>query len=305
MSNAVTMFTPGQLPAFAKNKEMSALAKSLVGNTSAGGKRISIKGGVFRLISDGKEVAAIEERYLDVVIVAAAPKISRVWYAGKFDPKAPTNAAPSCWSADGETPSAEAETPQAKNCASCPKNVAGSGQGNSRACRYQQRVAVVLANDVEGDVMQLTLPAASVFGKEVGDNRPLQAYAGYLVAQGADPASVVTRIKFDTASESPKLFFKAMRWLTEDEYETAKGKGESMDATRAITMTVPKGTAKATQATEDDEEPPAPAPKAKSKSIAASDDEGEPVVRKETAKPSVVAAKKADLAAMVSDWDDE
>jgi hypothetical protein len=31
------------------------------------GKRISIKGGVFRLLASGKEIAAIDERYLDVV----------------------------------------------------------------------------------------------------------------------------------------------------------------------------------------------------------------------------------------------
>jgi hypothetical protein len=37
-----------------------------------------------------------------------------------------------------------------------------------------------LANDMEGDVLQLTLPAKSIFGKEEGDNRPLQAYARFL-----------------------------------------------------------------------------------------------------------------------------
>ena len=29
----------------------------------------------------------------------------------------------------------------------------------------------------------------------------------------------MTRMRFDTKSESPKLFFKTMRWLTEDENE--------------------------------------------------------------------------------------
>jgi len=50
---------------------------------------------------------------------------------------------------------------------------------------------------MEGDVLQLTLPAKSIFGKEEGDNRPLQAYARFLLAQTpnpVDPSEVVTRL---------------------------------------------------------------------------------------------------------------
>jgi hypothetical protein len=76
----MTMFETGNLPAFAKNRELSSLAKSLAGGGSGGGgKRISIKGGVFRLIHEGKQIAAVDERYLDVVVVNAAEKISRTF----------------------------------------------------------------------------------------------------------------------------------------------------------------------------------------------------------------------------------
>ena len=85
MSN-VTVFNPSQVPAFARNRgELSPMAKALAGGAGGGGKRISIKGGVFRLISGGKEVASIEDRHLDVVIVNAAPKVSRVWYGKTYD----------------------------------------------------------------------------------------------------------------------------------------------------------------------------------------------------------------------------
>ena len=161
MSNVVA-FNPAQVPAFAKKGELSTLAKTLAGGGGQSGKRISIKGGVFRLISDGKEVAAIEDRFLDVVIVAAASKISRTFYGEAYNPDSP--APPSCWSADGEKPDASVKEPQHVNCAGCPQNIKGSGNGESRACRFSQRLAVVLANDVEGDVLQLTLPATSVFG---------------------------------------------------------------------------------------------------------------------------------------------
>ena len=296
MSNVVA-FNPGQVPAYAKKGELSALAKTLAGGGGQSGKRISIKGGVFRLISDGKEVAAIEERYLDVVIVNAASKISRTFYGEAYNPDNP--APPTCWSADGDKPDASVQEPQAPTCATCPQNIKGSGNGESRACRFSQRLAVVLANDVEGDVMQLTLPAQSIFGKEDGENRPLQAYARWLAAQSVGPDMVVTRMKFDTKSQSPKLFFKPMRWLTDEEHETCVKQGQSNEAIRAITMTVAQ--------TDKVVEKPialegkAPKAKAKPKAEEAEDDVEEPEVRKEKEAPAPKA--KSSLANVVADWD--
>ena len=316
---SVALFDPSQTPAFAKNRgALSHIAKALTGgNVGGGGKRISIKGGVFRLIDGGKEIAAVEERYLDVVVVNAAPEIGRVFYAKSYDANAA--AAPDCWSADGKTPSADANEPQHTQCEGCPQNIAGSGQGNSRACRYQQRLAVVLANDIEGNVVQLTLPATSIFGKDDGENRPLQAYARWLVAQDIDPAMVTTRLKFDTKSQSPKLFFKTMRWLTDDEYEIAQKQGKTDTAVKAITMTVakmdnvaapiavpgskPKAAPKAAE--EDEAPPPAPKAKAKAKVAEPVEETEEPVVRKEEKKPNAVPKAKSSLAAMVDDWDEE
>ena len=316
MSN-VTLFNGANLPAFAKRGELSETAKALMGGGGNGGKRISIKGGVFRLMVNGKEVTAIDERYLDVVIVKAAPKVARTFFLEQYDSDKP--AAPDCWSNDGDTPDAKAKNPQAKTCATCPQNIAGSGTGQSRACRYQQRLAVVLANDVEGEVMQLALPATSIFGKEEGENRPLQAYARWLGAQSVGADMVVTRMKFDTKSESPKLFFKAMRWLTDEEYEVSVKQGATDEATKAVILNVaaqdgkpadalkgiaPKKTV-AQLADDEADEPPAPAPKAKAKAKAVEvEAEEEPTVRKEDKKPSAVPSKKS-LADVVGAWDDE
>lgn len=323
MSN-MTLFSGSNVPAFAKKAELSALAKSLAGGGAASGKRISIKGGVFRLMVDGKEVAAIEERHLDVVIVNAATKIGRTFYMKSYDSDAPS--APDCWSADGEKPDPSAASPQSTRCADCPQNQKGSGQGESRACRFSQRLAVVLANDVEGDVMQLQLPATSIFGKDEGGNMPLQAYARFLAAQSVSPETVVTRMKFDTKSESPKLFFKAMRWLTEEEYTTVVEQGQSEDAKRAITMTVaqvdkvepmklegtpPKAAAKPAPApapaAEEEEEAPPPAPKRGRPPKATA----KPAEEEEQAEPTVVKqaapapAAKPSLAKLAAQWDDE
>jgi hypothetical protein len=290
-------FNPSQLPAFAKKAELSSLAKSLAGGTGYGGKRISIKGGVFRLMADGKEITSIDDRHLDVVIVNAAPKISRTFYAGTYEEG--STKGPDCWSADGETPDKSVESPQGSNCASCPMNVKGSGQGESKACRFSQRLAVVLANDVQGDVMQLNLAATSIFGKEEGDKRPLQAYARYLAAQNINPETLVTRLRFDTKAAVPKLFFQPVRWLEDDEYAIAVKKGESVEAKQAVTMSVPKATDKPLQLE-------GAKPKAKAAPTEADESVDEPEVRKPATKASAVPAKKTgSLAATVEEWDDE
>jgi len=329
MSN-ITMFKPSNVPTFAKNAVLSATTLALAGgvNTSAGMKRISIKGGVFRLLSGGKEIASIDERHLDVIVVKAAPKVSRVFYAGSYDKDAAA-AAPDCTSANGETPDANVKNKQSSNCATCPQNIAGSGNGQSRACRYQQRMAVVLANNPEGDVLQLTLPATSIFGKEDGDKRPLQAYARFLAAQTppVNLDAIVTRMKFDTKAEAPKLIFAPERWLTDEEYEAAQNQANSKDAEKAVAVTpaFADGVAAPAPLTiegkrpaqsigslldEDDAEAIAEVKATKAKAKAKptpveAEAEEEPEVRKSSPKVESVPAKKNKLADIVADWDDE
>jgi len=315
MSN-ITVFNSAKAPAFVANAELSETTLALAGGVSGPGvKRVSIKGGVFRLVAGGKEIANIEDRHLDVIVVKAAPKVSRIFYAGKYDKDAAA-VAPDCWSNDGETPDKSIKSPQASICAKCPQNIAGSGNGNSRACRYQQRLAVVLANNPAGDVLQLTLPATSIFGKGEGDKLPLQAYARWAATQ-TPPVNldmVVTRMKFDTTAESPKLVFAPQRWLTNDEYDTVKEKSTSVEAQRAVLMTPAAADGvtrpapmllegKRPDANEAEEEE-APKPKKKAAAPVATEDD-EPEVRKPAAKADAVPAKKGKLADIVADWDDE
>jgi len=318
MSN-ISVFNPANVPAFAQGGELSDTARALMGGTINTSRRISIKGGVFRIVAGGKELASIEERHLDVIVVKAAPKVSRIFYAKSYDGDNITG--PDCWSNDGDTPDASIKAPQASTCMTCRQNVSGSGQGNSRACRYQQRMAVMLADNPD-DILQLTLPATSVFGKEEGDKRPLQAYVRHLALASppVDVEKIVTRMKFDTKAESPKLFFSPVRWLTTVEFELSKAKGHTQEALDAVRMTAsqadgvkPKdplkleGTRPMGELTKEEDapvyEPIAAKAKAKAEPVAEVDDE--PEVRKETVKPSAVPAKKSKLADIVSDWDDE
>ena len=297
MSKDLAMLDMG-LPAHLKTADLDETTKALMGDTGGGSKRISIEGGVWRLLINGKEVAIKEERSLNVVIVAASSKVSRTFYAGVY--KKGQSGPPDCWSPNGDFPDASIENPQSKSCATCPQNIKGSGQGDSRACRYSQRIAVVLDNDIGGDVFQLTLPATSIFGEGEAGKWPLQMYAKMIGAKGVPITAVVTEMRFDTASSTPKITFKPLRFLESNEMAVAIEQGKSESAMRAITMVVPKpktdGTPKLALLKAAAEEPK---PKAESVEV---EEVEEPVKR--TAKKEEPAPKK-DISKVLSEWDDE
>jgi hypothetical protein len=288
MSN-VSLFNQS-LPDYLKEVELDDLTKSLAGNTSV--KRISIRGGVFRMMVNGEEVAKNESRAMNVVIVNGNPNVSRQFYAGKY--VAGETTSPDCWSNEGIKPDASVEFPQNSTCEGCPQNIKGSGQGDSKACRYQQRLAVVLESDINGDVFQLTLPSKSVFGRGDQDKMPFQQYAKYVGSQGKNINTLVTEMRMDSDSDTPKLTFKPARFLSREEWMVAKEKGNSLAARSAVIQT------------------PAQTDGAKPKAIAAPKQEAavveevpEPIKR--PSKKNAEPAAKKEFADVLNEWstDDE
>lgn len=201
----------------------------------SGGKRISIRGSVFRMVVDGKEIAKNEERSMDVVVVNVAEHNSRSYYSGTFVEG--QNQGPDCWSNDGKAPDSRAANPQSTKCEGCPMNVAGAGAQKGRPCRYSRRIAVVMGNDIENsDVYQLTLPAQSLFGKGGEGKMPFQEYVDFLGSWDMSLRAVVTEMKFDTNSATPKLVFRAVRPLKKPEYDAVLQKSESPEALQAISF---------------------------------------------------------------------
>lgn len=233
----IALFSQGgnTLPAHLRNLELDATTKALMGS-GGNGKRISIRGNVFRMIVGGKEVAQNDDRAMNVIIVRAAEKVSRSFYAGAYVEG--QNAAPACQSTDGVAPDKGVKNPQSTNCQNCQQNIKGSGQGDSRACRFNQRVALALENNIGGDVYQLTLPGQSIFGTGDNGKMPLQQYAKFLGGHGLPVGTVVTEMRFDTSSATPKLTFRAVRPLSVEELAESKRQGESADALNAVTLTV-------------------------------------------------------------------
>jgi len=307
MSNELAMLDTG-LPAYLKELELDDVTKSLMGGGSGGMKRISIKGGVWRMMVNGKEIAKNEDRSMNVVIVNAAPKVSRTFYAGVY--KEGEVSAPDCWSADGDIPDAKAQNPQAKRCVDCAQNAKGSGQGDSRACRFSQRLAVVLANDIKGDVFQLTLPGQSIFGEGAPGKWPLQTYAKMIGSKGIPISTVVTEMRFDTDSATPKLTFKPVKVLEKADALAAIDQGKTDIAIKAITMTVAEADGVKVSKLEapvdpladmrGDEEPPKAAKPAK-----VSAEPVEEPVKRSAKKTEEAPAEKKDLSKILADWDDE
>jgi hypothetical protein len=294
----LTLFKSGALLPDYLRSEPDELTKRLAGGSS--GKSISTEGGVFRMIVGGDEIAKNEDRAMNVVIVNAAQNVARAYYEGEYV-KGESNG-PICASGDGKTPDASIAEPQSSSCATCKNNIAGSGKGDSRACRFNQRFAVLLENDLSGNVYRLQLPATSLFGKADGDKMPLQAYAKFLAGHGVPMSGVVTEARFDTSASVAVLKFRAVRPLTQTELATARAQGASDDATQAIEFKLaPPKDAPSLPATFA-KAPAKPAP-------AAEEAEDIPVkepVKRASKKPEPVAAPK-DVADVLDAWgaDDE
>lgn len=293
MSNDVSIFkNGGVVPAHIKNKELSETTKALMGGGTSV-RRISLKGNIFRMVVGGQELAKNEDRAMNIIIAAAAPKTSRQFYTGTYQEG--VAAIPACWSNNGEQPDTTSEFPQSINCANCPKNIAGSGQGQGRACRFVHRLAVVLENDVlGGEIYELSLAATSLFGKGETNKMPLFQYVKLLGSNGMDITDVVTEMRFDTDSATPKMIFRAVRPLDVSELESIEVHGSSPEAKMAIKAAYSPVTKKV----DDGEELTFVQPTAKVASTQASADE--PVVREKKSTPPTPST----MDAVLSEWAD-
>lgn len=289
MSN-VALFNQN-LPDYLKEVELDDVTKALSGGGESQTKRIALGPNKFVLKVNGAEISKTNTNKLEVVIVNASKHISRTFYAKAWDPKADA-APPDCWSNDGEKPDASIKEPQASSCTGCPQDINGSGQGNTKACRKNRRIAVALASDLGGDVYQMTLQSKSIFYdmKDPGDldHMPFNQYAKYVGSQGYNLINLVTEMRFDEDSTVGKLFFRPVRFLEKHEWEQAVKLSETPAAKNAIAMTVAQ-----TDGVKKLAAPATPAPKAEAEAIP------EPKKREEKkAEPT----PKRDLKAVMSGW---
>lgn len=226
------------LPDFLQTGGVSELTKSLMGNTGA--KRIVPKNGIFRKEIGGKEMGKVKGD-LNVVIINSSPKVGRIFYAKQWTPDAePT--APDCFSNDGQAPDAGSENPQSARCDTCQQNIKGSGMGNSKACRYSRRIAVLLEDDfgtaLEGEVYQMNLASKSLFGESPAANtHTFENYIKYLGNNGKSLDWYITRMSFNENNDNQSLLFTPVEHIKRNHYDVITKVANTPAVHKMVTMT--------------------------------------------------------------------
>lgn len=195
----------------------------LISGASGGFAVVSIRGSKWRIKSGGEETVVTNDEgdpmpTLEVVMIKASPALSKIYYAKSYEEG--DAEAPDCYSTDGVKPSADAPNKQSDSCATCPHAVWGSkitpAGKKAKACQDSRRIAVVPAGDVENELyggpMLLRVPAASL--------ADLATFGKQLKAKGYPYNTIATKLGFDPNASYPKLTFKALRPLSEDELGT-------------------------------------------------------------------------------------
>lgn len=279
------------LPDFLQQSGVSALTKQLAGNS--GVKRIVPKNGIFRKVV-GKEEMGKVKGAINTIIVNASPEVGRIFYLKQWTPDAePT--APDCFSNDGRVPDAGSQNPQAPTCNECSQNVKGSGMGNSKACRYSRRIALMLEEDfgtaLEGEVYQMNLASKSLFGEGTGDNtHTFENYSKYLANNGRSLDWVVTEISFNEDNDNQSVLFTPMRFINKGEYEKVTVAQAKPETKKMVVMTP-------YQADVSGRQPKLEAPKVEQAE--------EPQPQKRPSKKAEAPAEKKNLDSVLKAWSTE
>ena len=294
------------LPDFLQQAGVSDLTKSLAGKT--GVKRIVPKNGIFRKVVGGEEMGKVKGN-LNAIIVNASPKVGRIFYAKQWTPDAEPSA-PDCFSNDGNTPDAGSANAQSDRCDSCPQNIKGSGMGNSKACRYSQRIAMVLEEDfgtsLEGEIYQMNLASKSLFGDSTADNtHTFGNYTKYLANNGKSLDYVVTTISFNEENDNQSVLFTPARFINKAEYAVTSEVAAKPEVQKMVLMTPYQADASGRAPKLEAPAPQATIGKREANTHGDIDAVAEPVKR-ESKKAEVPApTAKKDLGSVVAAWTDE
>ena len=157
-----------------------------------------------------------EETVSEITCVILHHHPAYAYYATKYEGG---NNPPDCGSFDGAigigTPGGE--------CAKCPYNVFGSGEGQSKACKNRRMIYILR----EGDIfpMELSLPTGS-----------LKAFTGYVKSQltkGRRLNGIVTKLKLKKVTNSKGIAYSQVvfvfdRVLNDKEKEVIKALSDQM-----------------------------------------------------------------------------
>jgi hypothetical protein len=192
----------------------------LTTGVSGGFAVVSFRGSKWRVKYQGEEHPVLNAEgdavsTLEVVLIKANKAISKNFYEDAYTEGSAE--APTCFSLDGIQPDPSVQNPVSSTCARCPKNVFGSritpAGKKAKACSDNRRMAITpvgdLANAAFGGPMLLRVPAASL--------ADLKVFGETLKRRGFKYNAIATRLGFDMDASFPKLTFRAVRPLKDDE----------------------------------------------------------------------------------------
>lgn len=223
-----------QLPAFLRDPKLFAESdKAVAGIGGSQPPYVSIKGAKFALVDAGGETLYVQQMHLDVIVLTGNEHVSKMFYAGAYDPAAGAAVPPTCFSDNGIAPSYQASLPQHSNCASCKFNAWGSKVtptgSQVKACTDSKKLAIVLAADTPyttasgaagmaakmDQVYLLKVPAASM--------SVWRDYAKDIRGRGVPIIGVITRMTFNPQASFPALLFAATGFISsEAEYNECR-----------------------------------------------------------------------------------
>ena len=194
-------------------------------------KKILLKNSKFSISENGEYAPDNSADIHKWLIVGVSDTMHRTWFAKKMD----YADSPDCWSSDGVKPDTEVENAPSDSCSECRYDIKGSGDHNSKACKYSIRLAVMLEGDTDYNLYQVILSSASIFGEGSIGKHPYNAYVKHLKKYKLGVTHVVTEVRFDEEHYTPRVLFRPLRAVTEEEYNTVSTKGsETKDLTKLV-----------------------------------------------------------------------
>lgn len=230
MSN-IELFKPNAVPAHAQAlfEDSNIADKQTVPSLGYEGKvwSVALDGKKTRLTKRNADGDEEPVSVMKVVVLDYAKRRGRSFYEGGYDPN--KTSAPVCWSDDGITPDASAVNKQSSKCEGCPQSIKGSKITDTgvetTACSQHRMLAVVPANKLDFTPLRMKIAVTSDYDKKSPDQasqgwHAFSQYTDYLTSNGVKhTAALVTKMKFDSSTAYPKIFFAADRWLEANEVE--------------------------------------------------------------------------------------
>lgn len=184
-----------QLPAHLQNLQTPDIGIAALANLgSAMPPHVSIGNSRFTLIDAGNNEIAVPTfdpqsgPYLDACIVDVADVMSRIYFAGNYDPSA-DGTRPDCFSDNGVAPSISASSPQSPTCAACPKSEWTKVNANGKKvpwCSHKYKIALLIPGF--DTMFLLSVPPNS--------HGPLREYIATCTGNSVKMNDLITRMWF-------------------------------------------------------------------------------------------------------------